>query len=68
MNNIISLIFAGLVFFEVFFTLRLILKRVTFSRLKSRRGNLLKSYLSQNAATLRQTPIQVAVTAKLFDS
>jgi tight adherence protein C len=68
MNRIISLIFSVLVFLEVFFILRLILKRVTVSRLKSRRGNLLKSYIAQSAATLRQTPIQVAVTAKLFDS
>jgi tight adherence protein C len=46
----------------------LILRKFTFSRLKLRRENLLKSYLAQNATTLRNPPIQIAVTAKLFDS
>jgi tight adherence protein C len=68
MNRLISLIFAVLVYSEVFFILRLISTKVTFARLKSRRGDLLKSYIAQNVATLRKTPIQVAITAKLFDS
>jgi len=68
MNTLISSIFAVLVFWEVFFTFRLILRKFTFSRLKLRRENLLKSYLAQNATTLRNPPIQIAVTAKLFDS
>lgn len=67
MNILISSIFAVLTFLEVFFIFRLILKRVTFLRLKSHRGNLLKSYVLQNASTLRKIPVQVAVTAKLFD-
>jgi tight adherence protein C len=68
MNTLISIIFSLLTFLEVFFIFRLVSKQVAFSRLKSHRSNLLKSYLAQNVATLRKPSLQLAVTAKIFDA
>ena len=66
-TTLFPLIFATLVFFEFFIFLILISRAFSLGKLKTKRKQLLKPYMSLNSSAIRNSPIQIAVATNLFE-